>query len=116
MAVAQPRAGQAAADAAALLADGAAEAGAAADQRVCLALQCRQRRFEQRTQLDDARQIFLGADLAFDAAAREHLDILCQRAQLFGAELARLALQRSEARRVGKECVSKCRSRWSPCP
>src|SRR3546814_12624196 len=23
-------------------------------------------------------------------------------------------LQRSEERRVGKECVSKCRSRWSP--
>src|SRR3546814_7361718 len=22
---------------------------------------------------------------------------------------------RSEARRVGKECVSTCRSRWSPC-
>src|SRR3546814_10898863 len=24
------------------------------------------------------------------------------------------ALERSEERRVGKECVSKCRSRWSP--
>src|SRR3546814_11220600 len=23
--------------------------------------------------------------------------------------------QRSESRRVGKECVSTCRSRWSPC-
>src|SRR3546814_18053216 len=23
--------------------------------------------------------------------------------------------QRSEERRVGKECVSTCRSRWSPC-
>src|SRR3546814_14488457 len=23
---------------------------------------------------------------------------------------------RSEERRVGKECVRKCRSRWSPCP
>src|SRR3546814_11413774 len=28
-------------------------------------------------------------------------------------EAARLA-DRSEARRVGKECVSTCRSRWSP--
>src|SRR3546814_13646696 len=27
-----------------------------------------------------------------------------------------LTLGRSEARRVGKECVSTCRSRWSPCP
>src|SRR3546814_18678107 len=26
----------------------------------------------------------------------------------------RRALQRSEERRVGKECVSTCRSRWSP--
>src|SRR3546814_1761849 len=26
----------------------------------------------------------------------------------------RLAPARSEERRVGKECVSKCRSRWSP--
>src|SRR3546814_4204846 len=26
----------------------------------------------------------------------------------------RAATQRSEARRVGKECVSTCRSRWSP--
>src|SRR3546814_5079897 len=26
----------------------------------------------------------------------------------------RLALQRSEERRVGKECVSTCRSRWTP--
>src|SRR3546814_14655536 len=25
-----------------------------------------------------------------------------------------LRLERSEARRVGKECVSTCRSRWSP--
>src|SRR3546814_14702197 len=27
---------------------------------------------------------------------------------------ARLAHRRSEERRVGKECVSTCRSRWSP--
>src|SRR3546814_12105758 len=25
-----------------------------------------------------------------------------------------VAMKRSEERRVGKECVSKCRSRWSP--
>src|SRR3546814_14502040 len=28
--------------------------------------------------------------------------------------LARRGLNRSEERRVGKECVSTCRSRWSP--
>src|SRR3546814_11428963 len=36
------------------------------------------------------------------------------------AEIYRLvtakALARSEERRVGKECVSTCRSRWSPYP
>src|SRR3546814_11337739 len=32
-----------------------------------------------------------------------------------GFELARIAVHaRSEERRVGKECVSKCRSRWWP--
>src|SRR3546814_2192787 len=29
-------------------------------------------------------------------------------------EVGRIALDRSEERRVGKECVSTCRSRWSP--
>src|SRR3546814_3406310 len=31
-----------------------------------------------------------------------------------GAEPADLGARRSEERRVGKECVSTCRSRWSP--
>src|SRR3546814_18870684 len=34
--------------------------------------------------------------------------------QLF--DVARVAVLRSEERRVGKECVSTCRSRWSPYP
>src|SRR3546814_11813359 len=29
-------------------------------------------------------------------------------------EFENIVLQRSEERRVGKECVSKCRARWSP--
>src|SRR3546814_17839217 len=33
--------------------------------------------------------------------------------EVMGAIL-RLAFERSEERRVGKECVSTCRSRWSP--
>src|SRR3546814_11774513 len=32
----------------------------------------------------------------------------------FGVLPLRLLLARSEERRVGKECVSTCRSRWSP--
>src|SRR3546814_16738944 len=30
------------------------------------------------------------------------------------SEVSAILLLRSEARRVGKECVSTCRSRWSP--
>src|SRR3546814_13486856 len=35
---------------------------------------------------------------------------------LSGGQQQMLALGRSEERRVGKECVSTCRSRWSPYP
>src|SRR3546814_14537374 len=39
-----------------------------------------------------------------------------QRLQLLRRQkLAGVVAQRSEERRVGKECVSTCRSRWSPC-
>src|SRR3546814_11894801 len=34
----------------------------------------------------------------------------------FGLMLLLIAAIRSEERRVGKECVSTCRSRWSPSP
>src|SRR3546814_5448840 len=34
--------------------------------------------------------------------------------QLVGQPHPLAALERSEERRVGKECVSTCRSRWSP--
>src|SRR3546814_17314179 len=34
--------------------------------------------------------------------------------QLVDEDLAAMAMARSEERRVGKECVSTCRSRWSP--
>src|SRR3546814_12583765 len=37
-----------------------------------------------------------------------------QRVVVGGASLG--AMERSEERRVGKECVSTCRSRWSPYP
>src|SRR3546814_15132670 len=37
-----------------------------------------------------------------------------RRAAHFRMQPARVNLGRSEERRVGKECVSTCRSRWSP--
>src|SRR3546814_1777238 len=36
------------------------------------------------------------------------------RQQMNGGEGGNLFVNRSEERRVGKECVSTCRSRWSP--
>src|SRR3546814_12137732 len=32
------------------------------------------------------------------------------------AQIVNLLMRRSEERRVGKECVSTCRSRWAPYP
>src|SRR3546814_13754858 len=34
----------------------------------------------------------------------------------FGEHITQTGRYRSEERRVGKECVSTCRSRWSPSP
>src|SRR3546814_536740 len=46
---------------------------------------------------------------AADFINREAFDLVCLQHEfgIFGGE-------RSEERRVGKECVSTCRSRWSP--
>src|SRR3546814_18079431 len=53
-----------------------------------------------------------------DAAFRNYFKI--QRAlpvsHRFDVRRSRSSARRSEERRVGKECVSRCRSRWSPCP
>src|SRR3546814_21165754 len=38
------------------------------------------------------------------------------RSQAMQFTIGKLAAARSEERRVGKECVSTCRSRWSPYP
>src|SRR3546814_1210459 len=56
-----------------------------------------------------------GAYLVVDEASmisNERMDKLTAIANLM--EVGRLAIIRSEERRVGKECVSTCRSRWSP--
>src|SRR3546814_17964027 len=43
----------------------------------------------------------------------KHRRIFMTQSKTNGAATAQTA-ERSEERRVGKECVSKCRSRWSP--
>src|SRR3546814_14545997 len=55
--------------------------------------------------------VFSGvADLRQAFADAEKMAAAGKRTLLFVDEIHR----RSEERRVGKECVSKCRSRWSP--
>src|SRR3546814_5374051 len=43
-------------------------------------------------------------------------DLVLTGIELHARREARQILERSEERRVGKECVSTCRSRWSPYP
>src|SRR3546814_19636442 len=57
---------------------------------------------------------YLGAARAAnEQGLYEQCDSLLERA-LERQPQAELAIARSEERRVGKECVSTCRSRWSP--
>src|SRR3546814_20161395 len=46
--------------------------------------------------------------------SRSFLDVLEARRSAVNGPLTNEALARSEERRVGKACVSTCRSRWSP--
>src|SRR3546814_18995619 len=66
----------------------------------------------------DAGQVFLLHAEQIDALAAGHLDggdIVFIRNIGAGAQfLGTGPPARSEERRVGKECVSKCRTRWSP--
>src|SRR3546814_9322347 len=63
--------------------------------------------------LDDA-----DPDLSFAAslasATADHLTATLSSAVDHGVAAQARRLRRSEERRVGKECVSTCRSRWSP--
>src|SRR3546814_20602097 len=64
------------------------------------------------------RRIAAAHKLAFDAAAPGNVLLASLDYAFDPAWVAHLADKtgRSEERRVGKECVSKCRSRWSPEP
>src|SRR3546814_6787983 len=63
--------------------------------------------FDQRHMGDDAGEVDRRLDAA--VAAADHRDTLA----LVERAVAMRTI-RSEERRVGKECVSTCRSRWSP--
>src|SRR3546814_14133532 len=54
---------------------------------------------------------------AFGRAIGEFQGMRWKLAEMYrDIEAARSLLYRSEERRVGKECVSTCKSRWSPSP
>src|SRR3546814_18539601 len=61
--------------------------------------------------VDQAAQ-FLGVQAFDDLADEVHRANLSGAGGLGGAAAA----ERSEERRVGNECDSKCRSRWATCP
>src|SRR3546814_12389449 len=59
----------------------------------------------------------LMAELAFEAGIPAGaFNVLQGTGQAVGSALVEHPGTRSEERRVGKECVSTCRSRWSPYP
>src|SRR3546814_20957227 len=51
-----------------------------------------------------------GATIIFSTNVIAHAERLCERIAI----IAGGKIRRSEERRVGKECVRTCRSRWSP--
>src|SRR3546814_14278327 len=79
-------------------------------------------------QFDLADATFILHDCAFEVAVRRHDDTLGRRQRPEARQRLHIAIppsffaarrtrsRRSEERRVGKECVSTCRSRWSPYP
>src|SRR3546814_3924395 len=73
--------------------------------------------FKQKTayemRISDWSSDVCSSDLAGGArASGRHRDCQCRALRALSTLVARNA--RSEERRVGKECVSTCRSRWSP--
>src|SRR3546814_1564914 len=58
--------------------------------------------------------LWLAASLALLQLALAAIGLAGGKSELLGAVRPVAVAQRSEERRVGKECVSTCRSRWSP--
>ena len=58
--------------------------------------------------------VFIGATAAYPAG--EHMAFTSLIGLLRGPIIALLDNTRSEERRVGEECHSECRTRWSPYP
>src|SRR3546814_9537577 len=65
---------------------------------------------QERLEMLVRRERDRGATILFSTHVMAHAERLCDRIAI----IARSARRRSEERRVGKEWVSTCRSRWSP--
>src|SRR3546814_18389357 len=64
---------------------------------------------------DLADEVVRRAELVVVAVPHDQLaGLVAGLADLGSWQIGQLVLHRSEERRVGKECVSTCRSRWSP--
>ena len=61
--------------------------------------------------IDYIQKQFVGIEMA---EMQEVVNIALERRETLEAALEIANTRRSEERRVGKECVSTCRSRWSP--
>src|SRR3546814_13001899 len=63
---------------------------------------------------DGAQVDLTAAEFALLLVLLDHPQVVIARPRLMELGGVRDAPSRSEERRVGKECVSTCRSRWSP--
>src|SRR3546814_18137111 len=52
--------------------------------------------------------------LQYQTISKGEIDVLGANAAIYHSKRKKILGRRSEERRVGKECVSTCRSRWSP--
>src|SRR3546814_16626056 len=107
------------------------------ERRSDLARDHRRRKIPRRDRGDDADRLLEHDDALVAGMTRQHVAVdalgflgkpfdevgrvgnlaarLRQRLALFaGQQFGERVLVRSEERRIGKECVSTCRSRWSP--
>src|SRR3546814_7663310 len=74
--------------------------------------------FKQKTayemRISDWSSDVCSSDLEFDADTPPNLETMVREGLAADSALIAESAGRSEERRVGKECVSTCRSRWSP--
>src|SRR3546814_14775771 len=80
-----------------------------------LAVDGRAQRVDYASAQFGANRHFKNATGGFDRVAFGHAGVIAQnnRAYRIALEVERTSEHSSEESRVGKECVSKCRSRWS---